>query len=189
MPVCRKDFRRDVLGRTVEPAVIAAVAAWLGVTLLSQHPNRLFDRFRKHDPFGVVIPDWRFFAPEPARHDMHLLYRVLTADRERSAWAETNRIRERDWLQTVWFPERRRDKALFDLALQLIPHLGTSADVTALPVYRVLREFVAAAVRRDHADGPCPRGFQFMLVRGGGYDGAEEPEYLLVSPYHPLGEQ
>jgi hypothetical protein len=174
-------------GSLTEAAVIAALAVWFGVTLVSQHPNRMFDRLRTLDRFGIVIPNWRFFAPEPAQHDMHVVYRVLTADGGQTAWSEGNSIRERSWVQAVWFPERRRDKAVFDISAELLPLLGApGADVTAMPAYRVLREFIEAAVRREHAEAPLPKGFQFALVRGGGYDEAGDPEYLLFSPFHPL---
>jgi hypothetical protein len=178
---------RDGRALALEGAVIGTLAVWLGATLLSQHPNRVFDRIRARDRFGLVIPNWRFFAPEPARQDMHLLHRVLTADGEQSVWSETNRISERSWRQTVWFPERRRDKALFDLSSQLLPMLGSAElDLPAVPAYRVLREFVEAEVRREHTGGACPRGFQFVLARGSGYDESGAPEYLLVSPFHPM---
>ncbi|MFF7638388.1 hypothetical protein ACFZB9_35345 [Kitasatospora sp. NPDC008050] len=135
----------------------------------------------------MLIPNWRFFAPEPAQHDVHLLHRVRLADEAGTAWPQTNPIAERTWRQSVWFPERRRDKAMFDLCAELIPRLGPAGlDLTSVPAYRVLRDFVEVAVRREYHERELPCGYQFVIARGTGYDEEGEPEYVLVSPFHPL---
>lgn len=77
---------------------------------------------------------------------------------------------------------------MFDLCAELIPRLGPAdLDVTAVPAYRVLRDFVEVAVRREYQGRELPRGYQFVIVRGTGYDEEGEPEYVLVSPFHALG--
>ncbi|TDB95804.1 hypothetical protein E1091_09910 [Micromonospora fluostatini] len=172
--------------RPLTTMVTAGLVGWFGVTVLSQHPQQVFDRFRRFDVSGLLIGNWRFFAPEPAQHDFHILHRVLHTDGEQSRWSETIEIPRRCWRQVVWFPERRQDKAIFDICADLIVHLGQpGVDVTDTPAYEVLRDIVEAAVRETHP-ARTPKGFQFVIARSTGYDESQKPEYLLVSPFVPL---
>ncbi|GAB2954752.1 hypothetical protein GCM10027280_49000 [Micromonospora polyrhachis] len=169
--------------------VTAGLVTWFGVTVLSQHPQPLFDRFRRYDITGLLIGNWRFFAPEPAQHDFHVLHRVLTADGEQTPWAETTEIPKRHWRQVVWFPERRQDKAVFDICADLIVHLGQPhIELTKTTAFEVLRDFVELTVRREYAGDRLPKGFQFVIARSAGYDESHDPDYLLVSPFVPMKE-
>lgn len=168
-----------------ELTVAATLAGWLIATAVSQHPNRAFDRLRRYDSTGIALPNWRFFAPEPAIHDFRVLHRVLGVDGEPSLWAETNVIHPRAWRQSFWFPARRADKAMSDICNELIGHLAVPGqDVTVTPAYRMLRDFVARRLSEDH-DGAPPKGYQFLVVSDCGHDEDEEPRYLFASRFEP----
>lgn len=174
---------RVTSGRVADLSVTALLAGWVSVTALSQHPNRIFDRFRRHDALGVAIPNWRFFAPEPAVHDFRILYRYLEADGRQTEWVESTAISPRGWRQAVWFPDRRRDKGLIDICNELITHLKVAGlDLTTTPAYRVLRDFVAVTLADQHV-GPPPRGFQFLVLRHTGHDEEPDPEYMFASRF------
>lgn len=165
----------------------AGLSAWFTATAASQHPHRAFDRLRHWDPTGLLVPDWRFFGPRPATHDLHVVHRVLASDGEQTRWRETTRITPRVWRHAVWFPDRRRDKAMFDICKELITLMATpSRDVTTTAPFQLLSEFVASEVRREAANGPPPRGFQFLIVSHTGHDQAHRPHPLFASPYMPL---
>ena len=174
---------RTVTARSA--GVAGSLACWVLVTGLSQHPNRAFDRYRRYDPSGVLLPNWRFFAPEPATHDFRLLHRHLDEDGTVSPWRETTTLHRRKVRQMVWFPDRRRDKAVSDICNEIITQLtATDADVSRLPAYRLLRDLVAGIVAAEFPDGgPEPKGFQFLVARHGGYDESIEPDYLFASPF------
>ena len=162
----------------------ATFAGWLVVTVASNHPLPQFDRIRSYDPTGMLIPNWRFFAPEPARHDFQVLHRVLTADGQQTQWRLTSRIAPRSWRHVVWFPDRRRDKALFDIFLELLMVKEEGGhDVSRIAAYRLLRDFVEHAVRDEHDGGALPQGFQFVVAQDAGHDEEQEPAYLLVSEF------
>ncbi|OZM71979.1 hypothetical protein CFN78_17745 [Amycolatopsis antarctica] len=187
MSTLRAEKRRRGL---TELAVLAGLAGWFGATAASQHPQRIFDRMREFDPTGLIVANWRFFAPEPARHDFHLLHRVQSADGFQGPWEETTTIAPRAAVQTVWFPGRRREKALFDLCNELLVHLGTPGlDITRSPSFALLRDFVDVTVRERHRAGPAPRGFQFLIARHTGHEQDLDPDYLLVSPFVPLAAE
>ncbi|GAB2470249.1 hypothetical protein [Jatrophihabitans fulvus] len=173
--------------RARDLAVASSLTGWLVVTGLSQHPNRAFDRFRGMDRTGTVIPNWRFFAPEPAMHDFRVLHRHMGEDGDVSAWRETTALQRRRLGQTVWFPDRRRDKAISDICNEIISQLDVVDDrVVELPCYRLLRDLVAGVVADEGRTGTVGgevAGFQFLVARSGGYDPDIEPEYLFASPY------
>ena len=163
--------------RAGELALGVAVTGWWVATALSQHPNRSFDRLRRYDRTGIALPNWRFFAPEPATHDFRVLHRYL--------WSESNLISPRAWCQSFWFPTRRRDKAVSDICNELISHLQVPGlELTTTPAYRLLRDFVARRLRSTH-EGPEPQGFQFLVVSDCGHDEEPEPQYLFASRFEP----
>jgi len=163
-----------------------ALATWVLATAASQHPHRLFDGLRRFDLTGLVLPNWRFFAPEPATHDFHLLHRVLTVRGEQTDWQETTPITGRRWSQVMFFADRRREKSMFDVSNELVTAMAKpQVDVTRTVAFELLRNRVEAEVRRTHR-APLPRGFQFLLARYTGHDDSEEPDYLLSSPFIPL---
>lgn len=175
--------------RALELTASAALTGWVAVTALSQHPNRSFDRFRGRHVLSVVVPNWRFFAPEPAMHDFRVLHRFLREDGTQSAWQECTHISPRCWRQTVWFPDRRRDKGLIDAASDLIIHLQVPGlDLTTTPAYRVLRDFVAVRLATSCRDERV-QGFQFLLLRHTGHDEEPEPEYLFASRFERLPDR
>ncbi|WUH97632.1 hypothetical protein OHR68_29485 [Spirillospora sp. NBC_00431] len=168
-------------------AIAAGLAGWLGVTVLSQHPERLFDGLRRYDPVGALIPNWRFFAPEPAQHDFHVLHRVMTADGASTEWRLTTQIADRSWKDWIWFPSRRQEKGLFDICSELITLMSMGEkDLAGTTGFQVLRNFVESVVRAERADEDPPRGFQFVIARYTGYAEDGDPEYLLVSAFVPL---
>lgn len=166
---------------TIVTVVIESVlCAWWITTLLSQHAQRQFDRLRRYDRVGLVIPNWRFFAPEPAVHDFHLLYRLRDAEGDVGQWQEAFVVEERQWRHAVWFPARRSEKAVFDVCIDLMG-LGTMApeDRAKAPAHRL----IANAIRRRIRESGCAdaQDFQFLLVLYTGYEESGEPEYRFVS--------
>ncbi|WP_426624478.1 hypothetical protein ACPPVW_18300 [Leifsonia sp. McL0607] len=154
-------------------------------TFFSQHPNRVFDRLRSRDKIGFWLPNWRFFAPEPAQNDFHILHRTLSVNGEESDWEETHETTPRRLRHFVWFPDRRIDKGIFDAAAELmaVVPLGEKRVLTC-PAYRAVSAFV---LRRITDNTPHPvAGYQFMLATSTGYDETTEPEELLTSPYIPM---
>jgi hypothetical protein len=166
----------------VEHVVAAAIAGWVVVTATSQHPSRTFDRLRPYDRTGAAIPNWRFFAPEPAVHDYRVLHRVLDADGQQSPWTETNVIEERHWSQAFWYPNRRQQKAVSDVCSEMASLLNQMGDSIVHSVgYRLLRDHVNRLV--TSAPGRPPQGFQFLIVSDAGYDESEEPRYVYASRF------
>ncbi|WP_424216408.1 hypothetical protein ACN20G_30185 (plasmid) [Streptomyces sp. BI20] len=172
----------------LERAVPVALAAWFTASVLAQHPDRGFDKVRKADKTGtgIAIPNWRFFAPTPAVEDQHFLYRLATADKSsHTEWRAVYEITPRRLAHAFWFPGRRIEKAVFDVASTLVHNPGAMTPLheeAKRSAYRLVNEFVRARLE------PTPGHplFQVMLVRYSGYDHSEDPQYDLVFDYEQV---
>ncbi len=183
-PVKPQSPRSEIARRAVE----AGLAGWFAATVLSQHPNPTLDRLRRYDRFSMLIPNWRFFAPNPSRHDYHLLYRTLSTSGGQSQWRPASEITGRTWTQAVWFPRRRESKAVFDLCGQLALYVSRRGEQVPRSVpFRLLRDYVRRHIQEsDPAAWPTVRGFQFLIVQYSGHDHSEAPTYLFTSQFIPV---
>ncbi|MFD7340232.1 hypothetical protein ACFV98_30200 [Streptomyces violascens] len=172
----------------MERAVPAVLAGWFVATVLAQHPDRGFDKVRKADKTGtgIAIPNWRFFAPTPAMEDQHFLYRLASADKSRfTEWREVYSIAPRKLVHAFWFPGRRIEKAIFDVASTLVHNPGAMTPLheeAKKAAYRLVNDFVRTRLTPE----PGFPLFQVLLVRYSGYDHSEDPKYDLVFDYEEV---
>ncbi|WP_247222985.1 hypothetical protein [Streptomyces scabiei] len=132
-----------------------AGAAMLVVTVGGQHPFEQFSRFRAKDVLSLV-PNWRFFAPNPCMHDSHFLYRTVDADGNAAAWQDAFATETRKPRHIVWFPTRRADKGIVDACADILPTLefGGFEGAARTPGYRMVTEHLRVLIR---SRGPYPR--------------------------------
>lgn len=162
-------------------AIEGTFATWFIVTALSQHPQRSFDTLRKLDPIGLTIPNWRFFAPEPAVHDFHLVYRTSDSQGNISNWREAFTVTPRRLVHAVWFPERRREKAVFDLSIDLLGLVAASSDERQkAPSHQLASNAIRRKIQAN-GEAEHTKSFQFMVVLFTGYDESGSPDYRFVS--------
>ncbi|MEV1051417.1 hypothetical protein ACFWZR_03930 [Streptomyces sp. NPDC059017] len=172
----------------MERAVPALLAGWFVASVLGQHPDRSYDKVRSGDKTGtgILIPNWRFFAPNPAVEDQHFLYRLANEDKSRhTEWREVYAITPRKLAHAFWFPGRRAEKAIFDVASTLLNNPGAMTPLhreAKESAYALVNEFVR---RRITPEAGFPL-FQVLLVRYSGYDHSEDPKYDLVFDYEKV---
>ena len=172
----------------VAAAVPVVLAGWFVVTVFSQHPERGYDRLRSLDRTGtgVLIPNWRFFAPIPAMDDQHILYRLASEDHARhTEWRTAHVIPQRRFVHAFWFPGRRVDKAVFDVASTLLSNAGSMNPLT-IEAKSAAYNLVTGFVRQRITPEPGFPLFQVMLVRYPGYDHSEDPKYDIVFEYESV---
>jgi hypothetical protein len=156
------------------------LATWLALSLLV-----LIPRFRGHihrrDLFSL-IPEWSFFAPNPAQGDFHLVYRDILSDGTTTTWAEISFEHPRRWWHWLWNPGKRPFKALFDAVVDLALQAGHNPEtvIGTVPYITLL----------NHVAG-IPRVFpvaytQFMVLHSEGTCSTGEPEMLFVSNQHAI---
>ena len=163
-----------------------AGALMLLCTLAGQHPLTEFGRVRRKDLL-ILLPNWRFFAPNPATTDYHFLYRTVDAEGAASSWHDVSGIEDRKPMHLFWFPTRRADKSIFDACQEILPVLEQGFGVAArTPGYRLVTGYVRAHITAEGESAREAKGFQFALASGTGYDMRHRPEIFFVSPYVPL---
>ncbi|MFE9190988.1 hypothetical protein ACFYL6_15370 [Micromonospora sp. NPDC007208] len=169
-----------------EAILLGALSSWFVASVISQHPDRSYDKLRKFDKTGIFIPNWRFFAPEPAVEDQHFLYRLATADKSsHTEWRSVYEVAPRRAIHGIWFPGRRIEKSIFDVAATLTSNTNTNNPMTERAresAYRLIVDFVRNRVQPE-PDHPL---MQLMLVRYAGYDHSEDPKYDLIMDYEPV---
>lgn len=178
---------RSLVTRSLGGLGGVGLAGWIVVTGLSQHPNRSFDLFRRYDPSGILIPNWRFFAPNPAVHDNRLAHRILWDDDSTSSWIETHHIEERTWRDGVWCPGRRRDKAVTDMCSSLLTLLAEKRvrAIEHTPTYRSMSSIVRHQVAAHPDADRGVRGYQFVVCRDPGYDEDDDVQLIFASRFEP----
>lgn len=170
--------------------VSVGIASWLIITATNQHPNRSFDWARRYDPAVMLIPNWRFFAPNPAVHDFRLAHRILWSDNQESEWMDTRDIPKRKWWNPIWFPSRRIDKGITDLSNGLLEIITTPGiNIEETPQYAMLCSLSRRSIEEmlnDNFSGKnseTPTGFQFALGRDPGRDTEEKPALIFISRF------
>lgn len=164
----------------METLLILLFAVWLVASQLVWVP-RLGARLRSFDVL-YLLPDFRFFAPTPGQHNVHLLYRDLFVDGRSTPWVELAPGGTRRSWHALWNEHKRVHKARIDLAVALSKHLV--ADDTTLQLslpYLVLLQHVTGAARLGR-----PTATQFLLMRSEGPADARTTTLLFCSEAHPL---
>jgi hypothetical protein len=173
---------RDASIRSVAGHVVSVLLMlWLGVSALGQIGFQPVQRLRRMDFLGVV-PIWTFFAPNPATGDVYLVYR----DDKTRRWTEISvRRPRRSWLASVWNPDRRAAKALFDIAAEITQASRDSQSKDAIQLsvpYLTLLRFVGSRAARE----PDVNAMQFMLLSDHGLEKKNDPVPVFVSHWHTL---
>lgn len=159
----------------------AGFGGWLAATVACQFNSRLARALRRRDPL-LVIPQWTFFAPEPAVTDYHVLYRDEYSDGTHSGWMELV-LDPKPACRAVWNVHKRRSKALFDLVQGLLTLLAD--DPRAEVKYTVGYVLLLQAVSREPR-GREPARTQFVVVESSGYTPSGPPRVVLRSEPHRL---
>lgn len=136
-----------------------------------------------------VLPDWRFFAPDPGVFDHHLLIRTFATDGSAGTWREIGEVNARKLIHAVWHPEQREEKSLFDVVSELLRFIerhrknGMSSQELSQRIqlsvaYLTLLNYATSCVEETDV-----KDLQFMIAISGGYE-EEEPEIVFVSERH-----
>ncbi len=162
--------------------VCLILAAWLLASAIHQCRFRWWSRVTRFDVFNL-LPRWSFFAPNPGRHDFHVVYRDWI-DEENGPWTEfaatTLETRSR-WL---WNPSRYPNKAISDLTNGLYRALQSndgepravllsSSYISLLHVVMAQPSVILKANRR-----------QFAILRTHDFGSNRQIEVAFVSEVH-----
>ncbi|EFC86707.1 hypothetical protein [Parafrankia sp. EUN1f] len=94
-------------------AVGLVFAGWFAASVLNQFALGWWKRIVRYDLLGLV-PRWTFFAPDPAREDVHIVYRDRSGT-TRGPWRALTTAPPNPWVRWIWNPGRFERKASIDL--------------------------------------------------------------------------
>lgn len=178
--------RHTVREHSITALIATPLALWSAATIATQLGKG--QRFiRSFDPTGLIIPDWRFFAPFPAEHEYHLLYRDEMADGTKSTWKEISFGKRRTWIHLIWAPHRRGEKGLFDATSELLQVTESIDDLGIIKLsaaYLALLNVVTHQVAHDSG----AQRTQFLVIRAAEYEPVVIPDPLFLSDLHRLSE-
>src|SRR5687767_11935854 len=97
-----------------ETVYVTLLGGWCVVTVVYHFPSKLGQSISRWDVFGL-IPIWRFFAPQPNRHDWVLLIRTESAPGVFARWIEWKPAAPSRAPRCLFNPVRRLRKAMLDL--------------------------------------------------------------------------
>ena len=168
------------------PVLRGLFAILLVATLLQQSANPQYSRFRAADFLGL-LPMWSFFAPNPARHDMYILWRLIDAGGLPAEWRELTNGSSGKWYQMLFYPGRRHSKIIFDLVQDLQRSLATGHEgtVTSDRAYIAIKNFARRQAQRSRQDHV---GFQLCAIKDAGFDQAEQPEVMFLSKHYLIDQ-
>lgn len=110
---------------TVSVGIVLAV--WFLASLIHQFRFAWWRGVTRFD-FFHLLPRWTFFAPNPGRHNFHLVFRDWI-DGHPGPWVEiTVSSDDRRW-RWFWHPARYPSKGLSDLVNSLYRSLQSSREV------------------------------------------------------------
>ncbi|WP_030872752.1 hypothetical protein [Streptomyces sp. NRRL F-2747] len=99
---------------TLRTALVGACfAGWLTASVLNQFSLGWCKRLLRYDRLGLV-PRWTFFAPKPAREDIHVVYRDR-GETTMGPWRSLTTAPPNPWVRWIWNPGRFERKAAIDL--------------------------------------------------------------------------
>jgi hypothetical protein len=165
--------------------VIGVFVFWYGVSICNQVPRwrKLIRRIINFDICSLV-PIWTFFAPNPGRSDLYLLYRDRDPEGHVSSWRQVMPMRRRSWWK-MWAPRRRIGKGIVDVSanftkdVNYLPHNPVSKKFVLGFPYLLLLNYVSCKPVSFHAEMR-----QFALARVNGYGTEEDPEVVFLSAFH-----
>lgn len=164
--------------------LIVLFGAWWVLSAVAQLPTAFSSWLQSLDVVNV-IPRWNFFAPSPGTYDVHVLYRDRLQDGSVTDWHEIPAEVPPRFINPLWNPGRRHNKAVFDVTRHIADyastHEGETLQIQMSMPYLVLLNFVSKLPRVYGA-----RETQFLLMRSYFQAEFDEPVPIFWSSFHRL---
>ncbi|MBM7412523.1 hypothetical protein JOE38_002346 [Clavibacter michiganensis] len=145
-------------------AAAAALSVHVIATILQNTPDSFNLDLRRYVG-GWTIPGWRFFAPNPGIHNVHLLVRTsddIAGGDVQTTWRDVTPSVPHGWSNLIINPQSRGPKALFD-AMQQLTVMG--ANFTTLEWIRISLPYILVSdATRGILHSSGFTAFQFLLM-------------------------
>jgi hypothetical protein len=169
----------SVLGILVAMVLIG----WFAASVVHQVQPQFWRRWAARDRLGL-LPRWSFFAPNPGRHDIHVVFRDGTGATW-GRWVEIGATPAPRWWRAAWNPYRYARKAVLDLVNGLRTIRADETGSHLLSGYYVAMLDWVMHQPSTHDNEPPASHRQFAVL--GRHDHARRVlDVLFVSASHRL---
>ena len=156
--------------------IIAIFLVWLVLSIVSQFG---INKFKRNVFSKLLLPEWRFFSPQPLSNDMNLFYRDKNADFI-TQWKPALPELSTRFYNFIYNPNRRIRKTIIDSTKVLsIKFTHEKDDIHTTIPYLVLL-FYITSIHRDYLATET----QFAIVTSS--HEATKNELVFSSYFHNL---
>lgn len=156
------------------------LSIWYLLTVVAQYPDDNYGKLRRLRFINgsFLIPNWKFFAPNPGTEDFVLLYRqFMSDDKDWGSWEYVIKPRPPRIWHPLFSPTSRQDKGILDIVTTLQSMSGIEALDAQVQACRSLLQ--NTIIRTTPKDGTVQQ-IQVMIARGKGFDPDGKPAYDYV---------
>ena len=165
---------------TIHILFLAVLSVWWLISLISNWKYEKMKKFRSKDIFHL-IPNYRFFAPVPAKKDYHLEYRIQTKASEYSKWKRIEFLSSRNFLSTFWYPDKRLRKS-FNTSVRRITKMLSEYDYETTARSNSYLHLLNYLQNRNTAKNS--KALQFRIVSQQDFAYNSKPKLVFTSDWH-----
>lgn len=155
---------------------------WLLASVINQFRFRWWSSVARFDVFSLV-PRWTFFAPNPGRHDYHVVYREWTAESS-GEWSEVPAPEIDLKLRWFWNPHRYPSKGISDVTAALASNVRRSYDIPVAVTLSAPYISLLHLVMAQPSAGESGDRRQFAIVRTNGFGCERDLDIAFLSEVH-----
>jgi hypothetical protein len=123
--------------------IIAIFIIWAVFSVLSQSTSQIKNKLKRNDLLNV-LPNYKFFCPNPIKQDYFLYYRELFADNSWSAWKKINLGKKIPILCLLWNPLKKERKIFYRIVKDIKGQKNEKRRYNNANCHLHLSEFVAS---------------------------------------------
>ena len=170
---------------TIDFALAGLFTAWFLISVAAQLRDDVQARMPALSGAGL-IPRWAFFAPRPATHDTHLMYRDRDSFGTIGELVPVTSPESRRWFHAVWNPNKFHTKVVDDLMAAMavqkrdIEHNDFAEQSLMLTVPYIALLHIVMHARRPETSVAR----QFVIINDQPFSPHRHPEVGFVSKFH-----
>lgn len=131
-------------------------------------------------PWGVDVPTWKFFGPNPGIENTSIFTRLADESAPLGQWTRVDRDHQRPWHALLWNPGSRRPKVAFDATQQIrkmaVQLNGSATLIEQSAPFAVLKRFVFSKISPENRE--LKHQIMILVTRPGRYDDYSYPAYV-----------
>lgn len=153
---------------------------WGVLSLVCQGNHPIVKSIKSHDVFGL-IPNFKFFCPNPVRNDYHLYYRKCNALNGWDQWEEICIPKRHRIFSMLWNPGKRERKVFTSAIRKIKTTYKNKPERVKGPVYTFFLKYILQYASAGDTDS-----VQFKITTRQDLNKKSEESVIFVSAIHFL---